>query len=114
MLVPRRGSGKKESDFVIASEDAGQLADEVVPLLERALGVSWYMTGGTEVDRAAYGLCRLRRAHAGLRGGIEHGDEAVRLALAQASPEAVAWIASRAISFMDESGFPETIEPWLR
>jgi hypothetical protein len=114
MLVPGRGGGKDSGDFVVASEDAARLADEVVPLLESALGVSWYLTGGTEVDRAAYELCRLRRASAGVRGGIEHGDEAVRLALAQASPEAVAWIASRAISFMDESGFPETIEPWLR
>ena len=37
----------------------------------------------------------------------------MRAALSQADPDAVVWLASRAISFMDESGFPETIEPWL-
>ena len=33
--------------------------------------------------------------------------------LAAVSPEAVLWLASRAISYMDESGFPEAVEPWL-
>ena len=38
---------------------------------------------------------------------------AVRAALAEASPEAVIWLASRAISYMDENGFPEAAEPWM-
>jgi hypothetical protein len=25
----------------------------------------------------------------------------------------VLWLASRAISYMDETGFPEAVEPWL-
>jgi hypothetical protein len=37
----------------------------------------------------------------------------VRAVLADASPQAVLWLASRAISYMDESGFPEAVEPWL-
>ena len=83
-------------------------------LLERAVGVEWYRQHGTDVDRAALTLCRLRRARAGERGGPESGDEAVRAVLAGASPAAVLWLASRAISYMDESGFPEAVETWFR
>lgn len=113
MLVPGKSGRGESADFVLATEDAARLTAELGPLLESAVGVTWYRAGGTEVDRAAWELCRLRRAYAGIKGGIEHGDEAVRAVLSQATPEAVAWIASRAISYMDESGFPEAIEPWL-
>jgi hypothetical protein len=44
---------------------------------------------------------------------MEHGDEAVRDALRQADPDAVVWLASRTISYLDESGFPEAVEPWF-
>jgi hypothetical protein len=44
---------------------------------------------------------------------MEHGDDAVRNVLALASPEAVVWIASRAVSYMDETGFPESVESWF-
>jgi hypothetical protein len=37
----------------------------------------------------------------------------VRIALADASPEAVVWLASRAISYMDENDFPENVERYL-
>lgn len=112
MLIPGKGN-RDAGDFVVASEDADRLMAELRELLESAVGVSWYRTGGSAVDRAAFDLCRLRRAQAAVKGGIEHGDEAVRAALSQASPEAVTWLASRAVSFMDESGFPEAVEPWL-
>ncbi len=112
MPIPRKGKGGESTDLFVAAEDAAQLADEAVPLLESAAGVQWYEFG-TEVDRAALMLCRLRRARAGERGGPEHGDAAVRAALAQANPEALVWIASRAISYMDESGFPEAVELWF-
>jgi hypothetical protein len=46
-------------------------------------------------------------------GGHLHGDEAVRIALGGASDSALVWLASRAISYMDESGFPETVERWF-
>ena len=43
----------------------------------------------------------------------EAGDDAVRAALSQADADAVIWLASRAISYMDENAFPEAVEPWL-
>ena len=115
MQIPQAGEPRRRSssDFV-AAEDAGALEEHALPLLERAVGVEWYRQHGTDVDRATATLCRLRRARAGERGGPEGGDDAVRAVLATASPEAVLWIASRAISYLDETGFPEAVEPWFR
>lgn len=107
-----RSERRNTSDFV-AAEDAGSLLDSAPEIVERAVGVEWYRQHGTEVDRAALTLCLLRRARAGEKGGPERGDEAVRAALASAQPDAVLWLASRAISYMDESGFPEAVEPWF-
>ena len=114
MQIPGAGPSERRDtmDFV-AAEYAGALEEQAVPLLDRAVGVEWYREYGTDVDRATAALCRLRRARAGERGGPEGGDEAVRAVLAAASPEAVLWLASRAISYMDETGFPEAVEPWL-
>lgn len=97
----------------MAAEDAGALEEQALPLLDRAVGVEWYRAYGTDIDRATATLCMLRRARAGERGGPEGGDEAVRAVLASASPEAVLWLASRAISYMDESGFPEAVGQYL-
>jgi hypothetical protein len=113
MQIPGTGEKGRESSNFVAAEDAGRLADNAVELLEQAIGVEWYRQHGTEVDRATLTLCRLRRARAGERGGQEAGDEAVRAALSAASPAAVLWLASRAISYMDETGFPEAVEPWF-
>ena len=114
MQIP--GAGRQEStntrDFV-AAEDAGSYGDRAGPLLEHAVGVEWYERYGNDVDHAALTLCRLRRARAGEKGGPLYGDEAVRRVLADASPAALVWIASRAISYMDESGFPEAVEIWF-
>ena len=96
-----------------ADLDAARLAEEAVPLVDRAKGESWYSEFANAADRAAVALCRLRRAAAGKRANAEAGDEAVRAALAQAEPEAVVWLASRAISYMDEQGYPETLTPFL-
>ena len=114
MQIPGAGSSERRntSDFV-AAEDAGALEERALPLLDRAVGVEWYRQHGTDIDRATATLCRLRRARAGERGGPAGGDEAVRAVLAAASPQAVLWLASRAISYMDETGFPEAVEPWL-
>ena len=114
MQIPGAGSPERRttSDFV-AAEDAGSLEDQIGPLLDRAVGVEWYRQHGTDIDRATATLCRLRRARAGERGGPQGGDDAVRAALAAARPEAVLWLASRTISYMDETGFPESVEPWL-
>lgn len=108
----RKPPQKPAQDFV-AAEDADELALRGVEQVERAAGVDWYEEAGTDVDRAALTLCRLRRARAGVSGGPRHGDAAVRAALEQASPEAVVWIASRAISYLDETGFPDAVEPWF-
>jgi hypothetical protein len=111
MRIPGRDERKPPADFV-AAEDAGRYADEAGSQLERAVGVEWYEQPGNEADLAALTLCRLRRARAGQWGRPQHGDEAVRAALTEASPDALVWIASRAISYMDENGFPEAVEPW--
>jgi hypothetical protein len=103
---------RNTSDFV-AAEDAGSLEEQALPLLDRAVGIEWYRQHGTDIDRATATLCRLRRARAGQRGGPQGGDDAVRAVLASARPEAVLWLASRAISYMDEPGFPEAVDPWL-
>lgn len=89
------------------------MAQHAAAALERAGGVDWYEESGTAIDEAAYALSLLRRAQAGLRGGPRHGDEAVRRVLEQASPEVVVWLASRAVSYMDETGYPEAVELWF-
>jgi hypothetical protein len=96
-----------------AGHDAAELAERVIPLVAKASGESWYRRYDNEVDVAVVGLCRLRRAAAGQRGGPEAGDNAVRAALEEAGPQAAGWIASRAISYMDEQGYPEAMAPWL-
>jgi hypothetical protein len=116
MKIPRRGAPRpprSEPDDFVAAEDAGRQAEKATALLDRAVGVEWYRDNGTVVDEAALALCRLRRAQAGLKGGPQGGDEAVRRVLDGTSPEAIVWIASRAISFMDESGYPEAVAPWF-
>ena len=113
MQIPRADEKRRDSSNFVAAEEVGRQTDEAVELLDQALGVEWYREHGTDVDRAALALCRLRRARAGERGGPEAGDAAVRAVLLASSPESVAWLASRAISYMDESGFPEAVEPWF-
>jgi hypothetical protein len=108
----RDARGRTSNDD-IASAEASRIANEAPLLLDRAAGVEWYEWAGNDIDFAAYMLCRLRRARAGEKGGPSHGDEAVRVALLQADPEALVWFASRAISYMDETGFPEAVERWF-
>lgn len=113
MQIPRADEKGRDSSNFVAAEAAGSYAGEAVRLLDRAVGVEWYSQHGTDVDHAALALCRLRRARAGERGSPQAGDEAVRAVLAQARPEAVLWLVSRAISYLDESGFPEAVGPWF-
>lgn len=113
MRIPSGDERGRNPGSFVAAGDASQLRDGASALLDRALGVEWYDRPGSDVDLAAYVLCRLRRARAGERGGPMHGDEAVRVALGQANPEALVWFASRAISYMDENGFPEAVEFWF-
>ena len=112
-LFPRADQSQKPPSDFVAAEDAEWLAENVVSRIEEATGVGWYLEHGGAADLAALTLCRLRRARAGERGRPEAGDESVRAALGEASPEALLWIASRAISYMDENGFPDAVEPWF-
>jgi hypothetical protein len=115
MKLPDRVPGpRKPADDFVAAEEAGRLGERATAALARAEGVDWYEQNGTAIDEAAFALARLRRAQAGLLGGPRHGDEAVRRVLEQASPEAVLWLASRAVSYMDETGYPEAVEPWFQ
>jgi hypothetical protein len=112
--MPSPGDEKRRrTGSIVATEDASRLRADAGSLLEGALGVEWYMQGGNDADRAALNLCRLRRATAGQGGGPRHGDEAVRKVLAEASAPALVWLASRAISYMDENGYPEAVAPWF-
>lgn len=110
---PSKDERRQAPPSFVAAEHAAHLTEAAPARLDRAVGVEWYERPGTSVDLAAVTLCRLRRARAGERGGSEHGDDAVRAVLERASPDAVVWIASRAISYMDESGFPEAVEAWF-
>jgi hypothetical protein len=111
--IPRKDDPRKPPEDFVAAEDADALALRAVEHVQRAVGADWYEEAGTDVDRAALTLCRLRRARAAVSGGPRHGDAAVRAALEQAGPEAAVWIASRAISYLDETGFPDAVEPWF-
>ncbi len=113
MQIPGAGEKPRDSSNFVAAEVAGAHADEAVSLLDRAVGIEWYRQHGTDVDHAALELCLLRRARAGEKGAPQAGDEAVRAVLGEARPEAVLWLASRAISYMDETGFPEAVGPWF-
>ena len=112
MRIPHRNDPRPTTD-PLAADDASRFATEARVLVERAKEVQWYVLPGNDVDRAALALCRLRRAMAGSRGGPQHGDEAVRAVLAQASPDALVWIASRAVSYLDENGFPDAVGLWF-
>lgn len=89
-----------------AMYDLSELAETIVPLLDAATGVLWYEEGNA-ADEAVDALCMLRRAAAGAGGGGDAGDAAVRDALGRAAPGSVLWLATRAVSYMDEHGFPE-------
>jgi hypothetical protein len=93
----------------VSKHDALLLEESLSTLLASAQGVSWYDEPGREADLAAARLCLLRRARAGVDARQEAGDDAVRLVLSQADPEAVVWLLSRAISYMDERGFPDLV-----
>lgn len=93
----------------LSSHDAALLEESLGPLIAKTQGVSWYDEPGREADLATARLCLLRRARAGAGASQEVGDDAVRLVLAEADPEAVVWLLSRAISYMDEQGFPDLV-----
>lgn len=114
MGIPGGDERNADTRYFVAAEDGSRYLEEAPGLVEQAVGVTWYLDPSNGVDRAALALCRLRRARAGEKGRPEAGDEAVRIALGEVSEPALVWLASRAISYMDESGYPEAMEPWFR
>lgn len=109
----RNEDAGRDRDVAFAVEEAGALSRDTRGLVAAARGVGWYEQPGNAVDAAVGELCRLRRAAAGEKRSSEAGDEAVRRALEESETEAVVWLASRMVSYMDEQGFPEALEPWL-
>jgi hypothetical protein len=93
----------------ISSHHAARLEESLGLLLVKARGVSWYDEPGQEADLAVARLCLLRRARAGVGARQTAGDDAVRLVLTEAEADAVVWLLSRAISYMDEQGFPDAV-----
>ena len=93
----------------VSNHDAALLEESLGPLLAEAQGASWYDAPGGDADLAVARLCLLRRARAGIGARQEAGDDAVRLVLTEADPEAVVWLLSRTISYMDEQGFPDLV-----
>ena len=112
-IFPGKDAKHRPGADIVAAEDAGQLALQAAKAIDDAVGSGWYAKQGNKADSAAFVLCRLRRARGGQWRSSEAGDDAVRAALGDADPEAVVWLASRAISYMDENGFPESVEPYL-
>jgi hypothetical protein len=99
----------------LSKHDAARLEESLKPLIEQAKDVSWYEEPGAEVDLATARLCLLRRARAGAAASVEAGDDAVRLVLTEADQDAVIWLLSRAISYMDEQGFPDFVPgAWIK
>lgn len=105
-------SEPKVSD--LSRHDAARLEESLVPLMEAAKDVSWYDAPGRESDLAVARLCLLRRARAGASASAAAGDEGVRTLLLETDHETVVWLLSRAVSYMDEQGFPEIVPgAWL-
>jgi len=100
-------SNERVGDF--SRFDAQRLTDSVETLIRESKDVSWYDDVGSTVDVAVARLCLLRRAKAGELASTSAGDEAVRNVLEQSDPAAVAWLLTRAISYMDEQGFPDFV-----
>ena len=101
------GHGKEQGDF--SGADASRLLESLTSALEGARGTSWYDAPGSDVDVAMARLCLLRRAKAGEQAAVDAGDDAVRLALTGVEPETLVWLLSRAVSYMDEQGFPDVV-----
>jgi hypothetical protein len=106
-LFPAGRPNDRVGDF--SRFDAQRLEASLEELVAEASGDSWYDSVGSTVDLAVARLCLLRRAKAGERASTAAGDDAVRQLLERAEPAAIAWLLTRAISYMDEQGFPDFV-----
>jgi hypothetical protein len=89
--------------------DVGRLTDVLDATISDAKGTGWYDAPGSAVDVVVARLCLLRRAKSGETASMSAGDDAVRNVLDRADPEAVVWLLTRTISYMDEQGFPDLV-----
>jgi hypothetical protein len=99
-------SERKVGDF--SGHDAALLI-AALGSLEGVQGSSWYEAPGADVDVAMARLCLLRRAKAGEERSMNAGDGAVRGVLTGVDPDTLVWLLSRAVSYMDEAGFPDFV-----
>lgn len=98
----------------LSKHEAARLEESLVPLIDAAKTSSWYDAPGGDADVAVARLCLLRRARAGAAASAAAGDEGVRMLLLESEHESVVWLLSRAISYMDEQGFPDIVPgAWL-
>jgi hypothetical protein len=115
MEIPRRPRDLRrdvpQRETTPATEDAVLLAGAAVELVDAAASASWYTEPGNAADVAVATLCRLRRAAAGVGGMPEAGDDAVRAVLETADPAALLWVASRLVSYADETAFADLVPP---
>jgi hypothetical protein len=100
-------SDSRVGDF--SKFDVGRLTDVLDATIGDAKGSGWYDAPGSAVDVAVARLCLLRRAKSGESASMSAGDEAVKNVLDRADPEAVVWLLTRTISYMDEQGFPDFV-----
>ena len=114
MQIPGADQKGRDSSNFVAAEDAGSWPTTPSALLERAVGVEWYdSTEPTSTARRSPSVDCDARAPASEAAPRPATRPSARSS-ATASPAALLWLASRAISYMDESGFPEAVEPWFR
>ena len=89
--------------------DVQRLTDVLDETIADAKGSGWYDAPGSAVDVTVARLCLLRRARSGETASMSAGDDAVKNVLDRADPEAVVWLLTRTISYMDEQGFPDFV-----
>ncbi|MDP8910960.1 MAG: hypothetical protein M3M94_02700 [Actinomycetota bacterium] len=77
-----------------------------VALVNDARGSSWYEERNS-IDLALAALCMMRRGESDAKRSAQAGDDLVRQVLERTDAEALVWLASRTISYIDEHGFPD-------
>ena len=111
-IFPRKDAKQRPADAIAAAEDAGQLALQAAKAIDDAVGSGWYAEHGNRPTgpRLSSVGCDGHEAGSG-KAPRRETTPCARRSVRRA--EAVVWLASRAISYMDENGFPEAAEPYI-